>query len=147
MNRETFNIIKFRTMHVNATPGKQASNGDKRIFSFGKFLRKSSLDEIPQFINVLIGDMSVNGPRPFMIEHDHQFEKMYSNYWKRHSVKPGITGLAQSKGLRGEVTTTNDIKERTKYDLLYIRKWHFLMEFSLVWNTFIQVIRPPKSAV
>lgn len=145
-NRKTFDILKFRTMHINDTPNQQALKGDARVYPFGRFLRKTSLDELPQFINVLLGSMSVNGPRPFLCEHVHQFERKFANYHKRHHVKPGITGLAQSMGYRGEIVTDNDLQKRLNYDLIYIRKWSFWMEIKLVFMTVKQVLLPPKTA-
>lgn len=120
-----FTIYKFRSMHDcgadRSREGEQAKQGDARIYTFGQFLRKSSLDEFPQFINVLFGSMSAIGPRPHLIQHDDEFSEQVNIYRNRHFVKPGITGLAQCKGFRGEVTELKLIEERVRYDLQYIR--------------------------
>lgn len=146
MNRRKFEIYKFRTMHLNNTIAKQATRNDSRIYAFGRFLRRSSLDELPQFINVLRGEMSVNGPRPHLIEHDELFAKAVHNYRKRHFVKPGITGLAQSKGYRGEIAEHRAILNRVRYDMYYVANWSLLMDIKILINTARQVIMPPKSA-
>jgi undecaprenyl-phosphate glucose phosphotransferase len=150
INKRRFNIWKFRTMHV-ASQTKdlakiQAKNGDPRVYRFGRFLRRTSLDEIPQFINVLLGDMSVAGPRPHMIEHDEEFAKLLRNYYSRHYVKPGITGLAQSKGYRGEISEVSLLEKRVGYDLMYINSWSLLLDIKILFATAWQVLFPPKSA-
>lgn len=125
---------------------KQAGKSDTRIYPFGSFLRRTSLDEIPQFINVLIGDMSVSGPRPHLIQHDKEFSNMLKAYYTRHYVKPGITGLAQTKGFRGEISEFQLLEKRIHYDLEYINHWSFLMDIEIVLITIWQVIFPPKTA-
>ncbi len=150
INKRRFNIWKFRTMHV-ASQTKdlakiQAKNGDARVYAFGRFLRRTSLDEIPQFINVLLGDMSVAGPRPHMIEHDEEFAKLLRNYYSRHYVKPGITGLAQSMGYRGEISEFSLLEKRIGYDMHYINKWSLLMDLKILVATARQVLFPPKTA-
>jgi len=147
LNRERFYIYKFRTMHTgNGQVSKQASAGDTRVFPFGRFLRRSSLDEIPQFVNVLLGAMSVSGPRPHLLEHDEQFARLEHTYFKRHFVKPGITGLAQSKGFRGELVVASDLANRVRYDALYVAHWSLGMDLGILVNTVRQVISPPRSA-
>ena len=150
MNKRRFNIWKFRTMHVAAQTKEQArvqaKNGDARVYPFARFLRRTSLDELPQFINVLLGDMSVSGPRPHMIEHDEEFAKLLRNYYSRHYVKPGITGLAQSKGFRGEISEVGLLEKRVSYDLQYINKWSLLMDVQILFATARQVFFPPKTA-
>lgn len=145
-----FLIFKFRTMHDSGTDrsreGEQAKSGDDRIFAFGEFLRKTSLDEFPQFINVLLGSMSAIGPRPHLIQHDNEFSDQVNIYRTRNFVKPGITGLAQCKGFRGEVTEVRLIEERVRYDLQYIRNWSFWLDLWILLRTAVQVIKPPKSA-
>ncbi len=121
---------------------RQASEGDARIFSFGQFMRKTSLDEFPQFINVLQGNMSVVGPRPHMTEHDEQFKRLVEIYRTRHFVKPGITGLAQTYGYRGEITSVDLIEERIRLDLQYINNW----SIGLIFKTIVQILFPPRSA-
>jgi len=150
INKRRFNIWKFRTMHT-ATQTKehehvQAKSGDSRVYAFGRLLRRTSLDELPQFINVLFGEMSVSGPRPHMIEHDEKFAKLLRNYYSRHYVKPGITGLAQSKGFRGEISELSLLEKRVGYDMMYINQWSLLMDIKILFATARQVLFPPKTA-
>lgn len=148
VNRKPFTIYKYRTMHVHdrKLQGKQAKKGDSRIFPFGSFLRKSSLDEFPQFLNALMGTMSVVGPRPHYTNHDDVFEQYFRRYRSRHHVKPGITGLAQVSGYRGETTTQEDIIGRVRYDLIYISQWSVAKELEIFFRTVTQFIKPPKKA-
>ncbi len=148
MTRRPFKIIKYRTMYVRP-PGdeaKQATADDDRIYKFGKFLRRTSLDEIPQFINVLVGEMSVAGPRPHLMKHDEEFSRVLKAYYTRHFVKPGITGLAQCKGFRGEISEVSLLERRVRYDIFYINNWSILMDVEILLRTAQQVIFPPKSA-
>lgn len=148
INRRPFTILKFRTMHPQdrSQEGRQASKGDPRIYPFGAFLRKTSLDEFPQFVNALRGDMSIVGPRPHLTLHDRAFEKFYRRYRSRHYVKPGITGLAQVSGFRGETRDERAIVGRVEHDLRYIVQWKFTLEVYIVMKTAWQVFFPPKSA-
>jgi exopolysaccharide biosynthesis polyprenyl glycosylphosphotransferase len=149
LNRRKFLIYKFRTMHVEGSSqsvSRQARRNDSRVYSFGRFLRRTSLDEIPQFLNVLIGDMSVSGPRPHLLEHDEQFAKMVNAYYTRHFVKPGITGLAQSKGFRGEISEVSLLHKRIGYDMIYIRRWSLSLDIQILIDTIRQVFNPPRSA-
>lgn len=145
-----FPIYKFRSMRDQGADrsreGEQAKPGDERIYPFGKFMRKTSIDEFPQFLNVLLGQMSVVGPRPHLIEHDNQFSQQVNVYRTRHFVKPGITGLAQCKGFRGEVTEVSLIEERVHYDLQYIRSWSIWLDVWILIKTAVQIIKPPKTA-
>lgn len=144
-----FQIFKFRSMHYREDREgevEQAKQDDERIFSFGELMRKTSLDEFPQFLNVLFGSMSAIGPRPHMIEHDSEFSEQVNIYRTRHFVKPGITGLAQCKGFRGEITEIGLIEERVRYDLQYIRNWSFWLDLWILAKTVLQVIKPPKTA-
>ncbi|MGF1484565.1 MAG: exopolysaccharide biosynthesis polyprenyl glycosylphosphotransferase [Opitutales bacterium] len=150
MSKRTFNIIKFRTMFdfkqdENAA-ARQATKDDPRVYPFGAFLRKSSLDELPQFINVLLGDMSVAGPRPHLLKHDEEFSRKLRNYYTRHFVKPGITGLAQSKGFRGEISELGLLEKRIRYDIEYINEWSIFLDLKIVLDTVRQIVFPPKSA-
>ena len=147
-NRKTFKLYKFRTMNLEPNPSEacQASLGDERVFGFGKFLRKTSLDEIPQFLNVLLGDMSVVGPRPHLIEHDDLFSSQVMVYRQRHFVLPGITGLAQVKGFRGEITDLDVLKKRIDCDLQYINEWSLAEDLEIIIRTAIQVCFPLKEA-
>lgn len=148
LNRQRFHIFKFRTMHTNhgQMETRQATRNDPRVFAFGRFLRKSSLDEFPQFLNVLLGQMSVSGPRPHMVEHDRQFAGIVGSYYRRHFVKPGITGLAQSVGLRGEVMGQDLLRQRIDHDLRYVTMWSLQLDLKIIAATARQVLRPPGAA-
>lgn len=147
LNRTTFNMLKFRSMYsVEHDINRQATEGDNRIYPFGKFLRRSSLDEFPQFINVLCGKMSVVGPRPHLPQHDVDFSEINRTYRIRSLVKPGITGLAQVSGFRGEITEPEKLHQRVYWDLYYVTHWSFALDVQIVLRTAIQVIFPPKSA-
>lgn len=136
LNNKVFDCIKFRTMVVNKDADTQAAvTNDDRITRVGKFLRNSSIDELPQFLNVLKGDMSVVGPRPHMISDNEKFEKIATNYQQRHLVKPGITGLAQINGYKGHVNTIQDVKARTIIDLKYVNNQSFGLDVNIIWNT------------
>ncbi len=142
-----FWIIKFRTMHTdNPDAARQASKNDVRVFKAGKWLRKFSVDELPQFINVLKGQMSVVGPRPHLREHNELFSRVFQSYHIRSLVKPGITGLAQVRGFRGEATSDQALLERAKSDIYYLENWSFTADILIVFRTFLQVFFPPKSA-
>jgi len=133
---KTFRCYKFRTMIKNLeSDTKQASRNDKQVTRIGKFLRKSSLDEIPQFFNVLLGNMSVIGPRPHAVPMNYMFSTDISNYMFRHSVKPGISGLAQIKGFRGEILSFYDIYGRIKLDHFYIKNWSLVLDFKIIFWT------------
>lgn len=148
LNRQRFHIFKFRTMHTGPAhlEARQATRDDPRVFDFGRFLRKTSLDEFPQFINVLLGQMSVSGPRPHMVEHDRQFAGVVGAYYRRHFVKPGITGLAQSVGLRGEVVGNDLLRQRIDQDLRYVNMWSMQLDLKIIAATARQVLRPPGAA-
>ncbi len=148
LGRQTFRILKFRTMQSSAaSEALQAKAADPRIYPLGRILRRTSLDEIPQFINVLRGEMSVIGPRPHLTVHDDLFEEEVHAYRIRHFVKPGITGYAQIRGLRGEVTTTEQIHQRVQHDIHYISNWSLKLDFYILCKTVVTVLRPPESAV
>jgi exopolysaccharide biosynthesis polyprenyl glycosylphosphotransferase len=145
-----FEIVKFRTMHPdnpdNQEQAKQATVGDRRIFTAGRFLRRFSLDELPQFLNVLSGEMSVVGPRPHLVEHNDRFAALLSEYHIRAFVKPGITGLAQVRKFRGEIMRRADIEARLKSDLVYVENWSLTLDCTIILRTFWQVVFPPLSA-
>lgn len=146
-NRTTFKMFKFRSMYARDHDiNKQATEGDSRIFPFGRFLRKSSLDEVPQFINVLLGSMSVVGPRPHLPKHDDEFSAITRSYRTRSLVKPGITGLAQVRGYRGEITDSEKLHRRVYWDLYYVANWSFWLDVKLICQTAWQVVFPPQSA-
>ena len=134
MDGKKIKIYKFRSMTTqdNGDDIKQATKGDARITPLGAFLRRTSLDELPQFFNVLQGDMSVVGPRPHAISHNELYRKKISYYMLRHKMKPGITGWAQVNGWRGETDTDDKMEMRIKYDLFYIRNWSLWMDFKIV---------------
>jgi len=149
LNRRRFLIYKFRTMHVASSVtsvAQQAQKNDSRVYPLGRFLRRMSLDEFPQFLNVLLGTMSVSGPRPHLIEHDEQFARVVNAYYIRQFVKPGITGLAQSKGFRGEISEAALLHKRIGYDLIYIRRWTLGLDFKILLETLRQLVSPPKTA-
>ena len=147
-NRRRFRIYKLRTMYVaNPNTALQATRGDSRIFPFGRFLRRTSLDELPQFLNVFSGEMSVSGPRPHLMEHDELFAQRIRTYRKRHLVKPGITGLAQMKGYRGEITQPSDILRRVRYDMHYVARWSLWLDVRIIVGTIRQIFFPPQSAI
>jgi exopolysaccharide biosynthesis polyprenyl glycosylphosphotransferase len=147
MQNRQFKIYKFRTMHSdNGELSRQASAEDERVYPLGKWFRKLSIDEVPQFWNVLRGDMSIVGPRPHLIEHNQQFSKFMANYHVRTFVKPGITGLAQVRGFRGEARNSADVENRVACDIEYLENWNLSLECAIILRTFAQLIRPPRSA-
>jgi exopolysaccharide biosynthesis polyprenyl glycosylphosphotransferase len=148
LNNLPFRIFKFRTMRADKgdEASKQATAGDPRIYPIGRILRKTSLDEIPQFLNVFLGHMSVVGPRPHMIIHNRRFSEVMRKYHVRTFAKPGITGLAQMSGYRGEAKNDQDVIERAKLDIKYIEKWSLPLDFWIIFSTMYQVFRPPKTA-
>lgn len=146
-NYKEFDCYKFRSM----TPNNEAhlyqvTKGDNRITKMGKFIRKTSIDELPQFFNVLFGDMSVVGPRPHMVSHTNMYAESVDKFMVRHFVKPGITGLAQVSGFRGEVETDKDIINRVKYDIFYIENWSLLLDIKIAIQTFINAIKGDEKA-
>ena len=124
----------------------QASKGDSRIYPFGQFLRKTSLDEFPQFLNVLLGSMSIVGPRPHVPAHDKLFAQQMNAYRTRFFAKPGITGLAQCNGFRGEITEPALLQHRIEFDLQYIATWSIWLDLQITFKTAYQVLFPPKTA-
>lgn len=147
MQNRQFRIYKFRTMRANnGEVTRQASNNDERVYPLGKIFRKLSIDEIPQFWNVLQGDMSIVGPRPHLIEHNNQFSQLMANYHVRAFIKPGITGLAQVRGYRGEARDNADIENRVACDIEYLENWNFSLECAIILRTFAQVVVPPRTA-
>jgi Undecaprenyl-phosphate glucose phosphotransferase len=142
-NGREFYILKFRTMSV-LEDGRsvcQATRGDRRVTRVGKWLRRTSIDELPQLWNVLSGTMSLVGPRPHALAHDNEFDKMVRHYAVRHHVKPGLTGWAQVHGCRGPTPTTADIKRRVEFDLWYIDNWNFRLDCLIILRTVIEVLR------
>ena len=147
LKRRTFQCYKFRSMTENRdSDQKMATRNDMRVTRIGAFLRKTSLDELPQFINVFKGEMSVVGPRPHMVVHTQDFEKSVDKYLVRHFVKPGITGLAQIKGFRGEILEATDINHRTRLDIFYVEKWSMELDLRIIFNTVYNVIKGEEKA-
>ena len=137
-----FWCYKFRSMHASADADtKQAVKGDSRVFPFGEFLRKSSLDELPQFLNVFRGDMSIVGPRPHMLHHTEIYSELIGDYMIRHLAKPGITGWAQVNGCRGETKELSEMKERVEKDIWYIEHWSVELDISIILTTIWQMLR------
>lgn len=141
---KVFDCIKFRTMVLNdESDSKWADDNDSRLTTFGRFLRRASLDELPQFINVFFGDMSVVGPRPHAVKLNCEYSKKISYFNKRHKFKPGITGLAQVNGYNGFIAEFSDMKNRVKLDVFYFKNWSFLLDIKISIKTFyIMLIAP-----
>jgi putative colanic acid biosynthesis UDP-glucose lipid carrier transferase len=147
MQDKEFMMYKFRTMQAhNPDEAQQAQKDDKRVFPAGRWLRKLSIDELPQFINVLKDEMSVVGPRPHLRAHDEIFRKVMNAYRVRAFIKPGITGLAQVRDHRGETKTEHDMIVRVESDLDYLENWSFLLDNLIVMRTIWKVICPPKAS-
>lgn len=141
-NDKPFYCYKFRSMRVNDDSNSlQATKGDPRITRLGRFLRKSSLDEFPQFLNVFLGNMSVVGPRPHMLKHTEEYRALIDKFMVRHFSKPGITGWAQVNGLRGETKETEDMERRVDHDIYYIENWSLMWDIRIIFLTVINVLR------
>jgi putative colanic acid biosynthesis UDP-glucose lipid carrier transferase len=141
-------VYKFRTMIV-AEDGeiiRQATKQDDRVTAFGALLRRTSLDELPQFINVLEGGMSIVGPRPHAVAHNEMYRKLIKGYMLRHKVKPGITGWAQVNGLRGETETVEKMKQRIDFDLDYLRNWSLRLDLYIIAKTVWVIFKEQKNA-
>ncbi|MFZ6725906.1 undecaprenyl-phosphate glucose phosphotransferase [Undibacterium sp. MH2W] len=140
-------VYKFRSMKMapKDTPVIQATIGDSRVTKFGAFIRKTSLDELPQLFNVLTGDMSLVGPRPHAVAHNELYRKLVNGYMFRHKIKPGITGWAQVNGLRGETDTLEKMQARVDYDLYYLQHWSIWLDFVILWRT-VKVVFGDKNA-
>ena len=139
VNNKDFICYKFRSMEVNKEADNlQATKNDVRVTRIGRFMRKTNIDEFPQFFNVLLGDMSIVGPRPHMVKHTNEYSELIEDYMVRQLVKPGITGAAQVYGFRGETKTTEEMRKRVEYDIWYLENWSLLLDVKLivltVWN-------------
>lgn len=147
LNGEEIMVYKFRTMKVceDGEEIRQASRNDERVTPIGRFLRKTSLDELPQFINVLQGYMSIVGPRPHAVAHNELYRKLISGYMLRHKAKPGITGWAQVNGLRGETETLDKMAARVQYDLDYLRNWSLSLDLLIILKTIWLVFRDARA--
>lgn len=147
LKNNAFWCYKFRSMCVNAeADSKQCMKGDARITKVGAFLRKTSLDELPQFFNVLLGNMSVVGPRPHMLRHTEEYSKQINKFMARHFVKPGITGLAQAKGLRGETECMHLMNHRIRLDRFYVSKWSMIFDVRIIILTIISMMKGQEKA-
>ncbi len=147
LNYEEFSCYKFRSMQLNPIADiEQVQKNDPRITKVGKFIRKTSIDELPQFFNVLLGEMSVVGPRPHMVSHTEMYAKSIDKFMVRHFIKPGITGLAQTNGFRGEVETETDIINRVKYDIFYLENWSLLLDIKVVLATVVNAVKGEEKA-
>lgn len=143
----TFNCLKFRSMRVNKDADNvQATKDDARKTPFGNFLRHTSLDELPQFVNVWLGDMSVVGPRPHMLKHTEQYTRLVDRYMVRHIVRPGITGWAQVNGYRGLTDEVWKMEKRVEYDVWYIEHWNFFLDLKIIARTLINGVAGEKNA-
>ncbi len=146
-NNEVFDCYKFRTMTVNELSDlAQATKVDTRITKVGKFLRKTNVDELPQFFNVLKGEMSIVGPRPHMLKHTEEYKETIDKYMMRHFVKPGITGWAQVNGFRGLTETPQKMIKRIRYDVWYIENWSFLLDIKIIVMTVLNMLKGEKNA-
>jgi Undecaprenyl-phosphate glucose phosphotransferase len=145
---ETITVLKFRSMVTHSESSgqvTQARPGDSRVTPFGAFLRRTSLDELPQFFNVLAGDMSIVGPRPHALEHNEQYKALVDRYMARHKIKPGITGWAQVNGYRGETDTLEKMQRRVEHDLFYIENWSLGLDIKIILKTIVKGIRDPNA--
>lgn len=148
LDNKEFNCYKFRTMCLNRLSDvRQAYKDDPRITKFGRFLRRTSIDEMPQFFNTLIGNMSVVGPRPHMLKHTKSYSEIIDGYMVRQLVFPGITGAAQAYGFRGETRNVKDMEDRVKYDVWYIENWSLLLDVKLISLTIINLFKTQENAV
>jgi len=147
LNYHEFDCFKFRSMKINEIADiEQVSKNDPRITKIGRVIRKTSIDELPQFFNVFLGEMSVVGPRPHMVSHTEMYAKKVDKFMVRHFIKPGITGLAQTNGYRGEVETETDIINRVKYDIYYLENWTLLLDIKIVFLTVFNTIKGEEKA-
>ena len=141
-----FLCYKFRSMMINKTTEKEAVRNDPRVTRIGKFIRKTSIDELPQFFNVLLGDMSVVGPRPHLWTQNKVYGTKVKKYMIRHHVSPGVTGLAQVRGFRGEIETDEDMINRIKYDVFYIENWSIWMDIKIIIQTVVNIFKGEEKA-
>jgi putative colanic acid biosynthesis UDP-glucose lipid carrier transferase len=146
-NNQTFRCLKFRSMYVNNDANsKQASRNDRRFTKIGRILRKTNLDEMPQFLNVFVGDMSIVGPRPHMLKHTAEYSAIIQKYMIRHFLKPGITGWAQVNGYRGEITEEVHLRKRIEHDIWYMENWSVYLDLRIIFLTVFNTIRGDKNA-
>lgn len=147
LHGKEFWIYKFRSMRENEeSDEQQATKEDARKTKIGNFMRRTNIDEIPQFLNVFLGDMSIVGPRPHMVKHTEEYSKQVDNFMVRHWVKPGITGWSQVTGLRGEIKNTDQIAKRVEGDIWYIEHWSFALDIRIIFMTIVNIIKGEKEA-
>jgi putative colanic acid biosynthesis UDP-glucose lipid carrier transferase len=146
IDENEFFCYKFRSMKINEVSETEASKDDPRVTGMGKFMRKTSLDEMPQFMNVLLGDMSVVGPRPHLWCQNKVYGNKIKKYTVRHCVKPGITGLAQIKGFRGQIETEKDMVNRIKMDVFYIENWSLILDLKIIAQTIVNIYKGEEKA-
>lgn len=146
INENEFNCYKFRSMRVNELTETETYKNDPRVTVVGRFMRKTSIDELPQFLNVLIGDMSVVGPRPHLWSQNKIYGNKIKKYMKRHFVKPGITGLAQVSGYRGEILQDTDMINRVKLDVFYIENWSLILDLKIIYQTLVNIYKGEDKA-
>ena len=147
VDNQEFYCYKFRSMAPNKSADDvQATKNDMRVTKIGRFIRRTSIDELPQFYNVLFGTMSVVGPRPHMVKHTNEYASIVDKYMVRHFVKPGITGLAQVRGYRGEIERDMDIQNRIKFDIFYIENWSMFLDFKIMVQTVINAFKGEAKA-
>lgn len=146
INEQEFFCYKFRSMQLNETTEQSVIKNDPRVTRIGKFIRKTSIDETPQFLNVLLGEMSVVGPRPHLWSQNNLYSTRIKKYIIRHYVKPGITGLAQVRGFRGEISTDEDMINRIKYDVFYIENWSLLLDVKIIVQTVVNIFKGDEKA-
>ena len=146
-DNDEFQCFKFRSMTMNdSSDNQQAGKNDMRVTKIGRFIRKTSIDELPQFYNVLFGNMSVVGPRPHMLKHTDEYANRVDKYMLRHFVKPGITGLAQIRGYRGEIERDSDIQNRIKFDIFYVENWSFFLDLKIIVQTIVNALNGEEKA-
>jgi putative colanic acid biosynthesis UDP-glucose lipid carrier transferase len=147
LDNSEFYCYKFRSMAPNDNADEaQATKGDMRVTKVGKIIRRTSIDELPQFYNVLFGSMSVVGPRPHMVKHTNEYANRVDKYMLRHFVKPGITGLAQVRGYRGEIEKESDIMNRVKFDIFYVENWSLFLDLKIILQTVLNAIKGEEKA-
>jgi lipopolysaccharide/colanic/teichoic acid biosynthesis glycosyltransferase len=146
-DNNSFLCLKFRSMHTNSLSDIiQATKGDERITKVGAFLRKTSLDEFPQFLNVFLGDMSIAGPRPHMLQHTEQYSEQINHYMVRLYLKPGLTGWAQVNGYRGEIKNLELMKNRVEHDIWYMENWSILLDIKIMFLTLKNILTGEDNA-
>lgn len=146
LDEDEFFCYKFRSMQINNTTEESVTKNDPRITKIGSFLRKTSFDEMPQFFNVFLGDMSIVGPRPHLWSHNNEYQTKIKKYNVRLHIKPGITGLAQVKGFRGEIESDDEMVSRIKYDLFYIENWSFFLDLKIILLTVFNIFKGQEKA-